>query len=102
MNVTVTEVNDPPVALDDTGTTAEDTPVVFAASSLIANDSKGPLNEAGQTLTVISVSNPVHGTVSLLDGQVTFTPEANYYGTAASLIHGPRRRDHRWSPGAFE
>ncbi|NKB79479.1 cadherin-like domain-containing protein [Ochrobactrum daejeonense] len=39
ITVTVTPVNDAPVAVDDTATTAEDTPVtVDAATGLLAND----------------------------------------------------------------
>ena len=54
VNVTVTEVNDPPVAANDAASVAEDS----ASGVLIdvrANDSKGPANETGQTLTIDSV-----------------------------------------------
>ena len=54
----VTEVNDAPVATDDVlSSVAEDSgtrSISFAA--LTGNDSKGPANEAGQTLTVTSVA----------------------------------------------
>ena len=38
VTITVTPVNDPPVAIDDSATTAEDTPLVLAAATLAAND----------------------------------------------------------------
>jgi len=83
VNVTVTEVNDKPTAATDTKTTAEDTALTFPASDLTANDSTGPANESGQTLTVTAVGSPVNGTVSLASGQITFTPAADYNGPAS-------------------
>src|SRR3989442_2513844 len=44
------------VANADSKSTNEDTTLNFAASDLTANDSAGPANESGQTLTVTSVS----------------------------------------------
>ena len=52
VQVTVTEVNDAPTATDDSKTVAEDGTLSFPASDLTANDSAGPANESGQTLTV--------------------------------------------------
>ncbi|MDQ3688413.1 MAG: Ig-like domain-containing protein [Acidobacteriota bacterium] len=85
VNVTVTEVNDPPTANADSKSTLEDTPLTFPAADLAANDSKGPDNESGQTLTVTEVSGTAntHGTVSLNGGNVTYTPELNYNGAAS-------------------
>ena len=42
----------------------------------------GPPNESDQELTLINVMDPEHGTVQLVEGQVTFTPDANYHGPA--------------------
>src|SRR5919109_3382738 len=80
----VNEVNDPPVANPDSKTTAEDTPLTFPASDLAANDSTGAANESGQTLTVTAVNTTAgtHGTVSLAGGKVTYSPAANFNGTA--------------------
>ena len=52
---------------------------------LIANDSPGPANESGQTLTVTAVGSATHGNVSLngMTGEVTFTPDADYNGPAS-------------------
>ena len=84
VSFTVTEVNDAPTAVNDAlSSVAEDSgprPIPFA--TLTANDSKGPANESGQTLTIKTVSNPVGGTVSIVAGTVRFTPAANFNGTA--------------------
>ena len=77
MSVTVTAVNDAPVAVDDTKSTNEDTPLSFPATDLSANDT-----DVDGTPTVTAVSNPTGGTVSLTAGQITFTPTANYTGPA--------------------
>src|SRR5207247_1777209 len=83
VNVTVTEVNDAPTAVDDGKSTAEDAALSFAASDLVGNDSKGPANESGQTLTVTAAGNASNGSVSLVSGQITFTPAANFNGAAS-------------------
>ncbi len=80
VNVTVTAVNDAPVAVDDTGTTPEDTPLVITASTLKANDTD--VDNTNGELSVTAVSNPVNGTVGLSSGIITFTPAANFAGTA--------------------
>ena len=55
VTLTVTEVNDPPIASNDSKRTPVNTALVFPAADLTANDSPGPANESGQTLTVTSV-----------------------------------------------
>jgi VCBS repeat-containing protein len=82
VNVTVTEVNDAPVAVADAKSVAEDNVLTFPATDLLANDSKGNAFESAQTLTVTAVSNPTNGTVSLVAGTITFTPNANFFGAA--------------------
>ena len=77
--VTITAVNDPPVAVDDTATTAEDTPLAIAATALAANDTD--VDSGSRTVT--AVASPLHGTVALAGGTVTFTPDANYSGPAS-------------------
>jgi DNA/RNA endonuclease G (NUC1) len=85
VSVGVSEVNDSPGAVDDSKTTDEDTQLSFAASDLTGNDSAGPGNESGQTLTVSSVTATAntHGTVSLNSGQVLYIPDGNYNGPAS-------------------
>ncbi|HWO21583.1 MAG TPA: Ig-like domain-containing protein [Kofleriaceae bacterium] len=79
VTITVTPVNDAPVATDDTATTDEDTPLVIAAATLLANDT----DVEGDTLTVTAVSNATNGAAVLAGGNVTFTPNANFSGTAS-------------------
>jgi hypothetical protein len=80
VTVTVTAVNDAPVAVDDTRSTNEDTPLVIAASSLTANDTDA---DNGTTLTVTAVGGATNGSVGLAGGNVTFTPTANFSGAAS-------------------
>ncbi len=71
-------VNAAPVAVDDEIAATEDTPDTFAASTLAANDT----DIDGDTLTVTGVADPVHGDVELAAGSITFTPDAEFCGTA--------------------
>ena len=81
VTVTVTAVNDAPVAVDDAATTPEDTAITLISATLTANDTDV---DAGQTLVVTAASNPVDGTVSTdANGAVTFTPTANFNGMAS-------------------
>lgn len=89
VTVTVTAVNDKPVAQNDPlSSIAEDSGArTILASDLIANDSRGDIgdtNESAQTLTIASVGNAVGGTVSINgSGNVVFTPTANFNGPAS-------------------
>jgi hypothetical protein len=76
VDVTIAQINDA-VAVDDTRSTPEGGALSFPASDLLANDSDAD----GDPLTVISVGSAGHGTVALLDGQITYTPTPNYHGT---------------------
>ncbi|MDY7228677.1 Ig-like domain-containing protein [Hyalangium rubrum] len=78
VTVTVTPVNDAPTANDDSYTVDEDsTPTVL---DVLANDTIAP--DTGETLTVLSVTQPANGTVTLTGGLVRFAPAANFFGTA--------------------
>ena len=79
VTVTVGAVNDPPLAVDDTAATDEDTPVTILAADLLANDND-PEND---TLTIVSVGAAVNGTAVLSGGDVVFTPDADFAGTAS-------------------
>jgi hypothetical protein len=85
VNVTVNAANDAPTATDDAASTNEDSHVDLSASDLTSNDSAGPANESSQSLTVTSVTATAntHGTVSLTNGIVTYTPDANFNGAAS-------------------
>lgn len=73
--VTVTPVNDAPVALDDAASTPFDTPVVV---DVLDNDT----DVDGDLLRVIDASSP-NGDVEInQDGTLTFTPTPGFEGTA--------------------
>ena len=75
--ITVTPVNDPPLAIDDNATTDEDTPVDIG---VLANDSD--IDGTLDTSSVAIVVPPVDGTVSVNpDGSITFTPNPDFVGT---------------------
>lgn len=79
--LTITPVNDAPVAVGDSGFTATGGNVlVINAATLLANDS----DPDGNTLTITSVGNSVGGTVALnAQGQVVYTASAGYQGTGS-------------------
>ena len=85
VNITLTEVNDAPITTDDSASTNEDAHVDLSAIDFASNDSTGPANESLQSLTVTSVSATAntHGTVSVANGIVTYTPDANFNGAAS-------------------
>src|SRR5215218_3740014 len=84
VSIAVAAVNDAPVANDDTTSTSEDTPLVFAARQLLGNDDPGPANESGQTLTLTAVDQALNGQVSLgANGDITFTPDPAFNGQAS-------------------
>lgn len=95
VTVNVTDVNDPPVASDDTITVTEDTPVTYTAAefraAVLANDTAGPANEgaSGQTISLVpgTLTGSAGGTlVQNADGSVTYTPPDNVFGNAAETI----------------
>ena len=74
VTVTVTAVNDAPVAVNDTATTLAETLVDVA---VLAND----MDVDGPSLSVQSVTQPAHGTVSINPSQtVRYTPASGYKG----------------------
>ncbi|MHB8072019.1 MAG: tandem-95 repeat protein [Candidatus Cryosericum sp.] len=85
--LTVREVNDTPTAVPDTFTTPEDQILTLTTAQLLANDLKGPVNEASQTLTVVGIGpSPAHCTVSMTGDTLTFTPDADFNGSASFQI----------------
>ncbi len=74
ISLIVNPVNDAPVAVDDSASTPQDTPVLI---SLLENDS----DVDGPSLSIQSLSTPAHGTlVNHGNGTVTYTPVAGYIG----------------------
>ncbi len=72
--ITINPVNDPPVATNDTKTVAEDSGA--STVSVLGND--GDVD--GDTLTVTAKSDPAHGTVTLIAGVLSYTPDPDYNG----------------------
>ncbi|EHW0654782.1 tandem-95 repeat protein [Vibrio parahaemolyticus] len=76
VSVTVTPVNDSPVAVDDTVSTQEDTAVTI---DVLTNDT----DVDGDKLSIESASVPKEqGTVEVVDGKLVFTPAENFNGDA--------------------
>jgi VCBS repeat-containing protein len=73
VTITINGVNDPPVAVNDSATTNEDTPVII---DVLDNDS----DVDGDTLTVDSVTQGANGSVINNGGNVTYTPALNFTG----------------------
>jgi gliding motility-associated-like protein len=88
ITINVTPVNDAPVANNDSGTTNEDTPVAFDIS---ANDTDvdGTINSNTFDLNPLvtgiqSNISTAQGAWATTAGVLTFTPAANFTGTASS------------------
>lgn len=79
VTVTVSNVNDAPVAADDSASTDEDTPLTVAVPGVLAND--GDVDGDGLTASV--VDGPGHASAFSLDadGSYSYSPVANWFGT---------------------
>jgi uncharacterized repeat protein (TIGR01451 family) len=74
VQITINAVNDKPLATDDAATTNEDEPVTI---DVLFNDTDVDLDE----LTISAVGALGYGTAEIIDGQIVYTPNANYHGT---------------------
>jgi len=72
--ITVTDINDPPAAANDTATTSQNTAVTI---DVLTNDS----DPDGDTPTVYSATNGTHGSVVNNGSSVTYTPDDDFTGT---------------------
>lgn len=72
ITITVTPVNDAPVANNQSVSTPEDTPKLI---TLTASDIEN------NALTFSIVGSPAHGTLSGSGANITYTPSANYFGS---------------------
>ena len=81
LDITVTPVNDAPVAVDDFYTINEDDAwsMPLPASGLVTND----FDPDGDSLRVVILENAVNGTLSVVSGNLVFTPNAEFSGTAS-------------------
>ena len=78
VTITVTPVNNAPVAENDSYSTAEDTALNIAAPGVLENDS----DPDGDPLTAVLKGNASHGTLTLnADGSFSYTPNANFNGS---------------------
>ncbi len=77
VTVTVDPANDNPDAVNDAVTVGEDSGATVIA--VLGNDSFAP--DVGETLSVTAVTQPANGTVTLVGGVVSYTPDANFFGT---------------------
>ncbi len=78
VSLTINPQMDPPITVNDTATTKEDTDVVI---DILANDTDG--DQDIDPSSVVIATNPSHGSVSVdpVSGQVTYTPNAGYNGS---------------------
>ncbi len=74
ITVSVSAINDPPNAVDDTATVAED------SSNNLINVLLNDNDPDGDTLVIVSVNQPSHGSVTFTTTQVSYTPSLNYNG----------------------
>ena len=75
--ITISDLPEPPDAVDDSAVTDEDTPVTV---DVLGNDSdpEGDLDDASVTVT----SGPANGSTSVNpDGSIDYTPDADFFGT---------------------
>ena len=79
ITLNITPVNDPPQAVNDAGTTSEDTPVTL---TVLDNDADIDFTNEGDVHSIVSANDPAHGTVSVAGDSLslTYTPDANWNG----------------------
>ena len=92
VDVTINGVNDAPVAVDDTGSTDEDTTLVVAAPGVLANDT----DVEGDSLTVAKVNGLAANVgipVTLASGAiVTLNADGSFTLRPERLVRGSRHR----------
>ena len=74
--VMVMPENQQPVAADDAAETPEDTPVLI---DVLANDS----DPDGDRMQILSITEPSHGTATVVAGEVRYAPARDYHGPDA-------------------
>ncbi|MFO0043467.1 MAG: tandem-95 repeat protein, partial [Pseudomonadota bacterium] len=80
VSLTVTAVNDAPVAVNDAYTLNEDAPLTIAAPGVLGNDTD--VDTAAGSLTTVLQNGPATGTLTLAaNGGFTYTTNANFKGS---------------------
>ncbi len=88
VNVTVTAVNDAPVAANDSYSTDEETVLTVAAPGVLANDT----DVENDALTAIVMSGPAHGTLTLnANGQLHLHAGRELHRQRQLHLQGERR-----------
>ena len=79
LSITVSHVNHPPVATDDSYSTDENTPLSVSAPGVLTNDT----DPDSDPLTAVLVSGPSHSSSFALnaDGSFSYTPTSGYSGS---------------------
>ena len=75
VTVTITSVNDDPTAVGDTASVDEDSPGTII--DVLANDTDV---DAGDTLTITTVTDPANGTATTDGATVTYAPDSGFSG----------------------
>ncbi|MGK7900085.1 MAG: Ig-like domain-containing protein [Hormoscilla sp.] len=73
VTVTVESVNQPPIAVDDTASVQENSPVTIA---VLVNDS----DPDGDLLSLTGVSSPGNGSANISNNQIIYSPDADFAG----------------------
>src|SRR5262249_49451592 len=85
VSINVTAGDDPPVAANHGKSMNQEQNPNFPARDFAQDDNLGPANENGQTLIVtgVNANANTHGTVTLSNGMVIYSPTAHYSGLAS-------------------
>ncbi|HSH04129.1 MAG TPA: Ig-like domain-containing protein [Anaerolineae bacterium] len=90
VTITVTAVNDTPLATPDTYNTTQNESISISAPGVLANDT----DVDGDSLTAILVQPPSSGTLNLMsDGSFTYTPSPDFVGTVTFTYYADDRTD---------
>lgn len=84
VKLTIKGKNDSPVAVSDAVSTAAGVPLAIATADLLANDTDIDRLDVLEVSTVAATAD-THGTVTLENGRITYTPEAGYGGPASFI-----------------
>jgi VCBS repeat-containing protein len=77
VSLTITSVNDPPIALADAYSTDRDTPLTVSQPGVLSND----IDADADSLTATLVSGPAHGVLALnANGSFSYIPNPAYFG----------------------